>query len=100
MNHDFQQYRLARIEGYNITRARLESQFANGIGDLAEFEKTIAEHLAPPPARIAAWRQSEMEQIGFGEGVRLAALEFYWEHRKAMQTSPLSPRLRPQGMGR
>ncbi len=52
MNHEFQQYRLARIEGHNITRARLQSQFANGIGDPGEFGKAIAEQLAMPPGRL------------------------------------------------
>ena len=94
MNQEFQQYRLARIEGYNVTRARLQSQFANGIGDPVEFEKAIAEHLTAPSARIAAWRRSEMEQVGFGEGVRLAALDFYWEHRQAMRVAILAQKAR------
>jgi hypothetical protein len=82
VNHEFQQHRLARIEGYNITRALLQSRFANGIGDPGEFEKAIAAQLAMPPTTIAAWRQSEMERAGCREGMRLAALEFYWEHRE------------------
>lgn len=90
MNHEFQQYRLARIEGYNITRARLQSQFANGIGDPGELEKAIAGQLAMPPTKIAAWRQSEMEQAGLREGMRLAALEFYWEHREEIRFATLA----------
>ena len=90
MDYEFHQHRLARIEGYNITRARLQSQFANGIGDPSEFEKAIAEQLAMPPAKIAAWRQSEMEQAGCQEGMRLAALEFYWEHREEIQAATLT----------
>jgi hypothetical protein len=90
MNQEFEQHRLARIEGHNITRARLQSQFANGIGDLGEFEKAIAEHLAVPPTKIAAWRQSEMGQAGFREGIRLAALEFYWEHREEIRLATLA----------
>ncbi len=90
MNHEFQQYRLARIEGYNIIRARLQSQFANGIGDAGEFEKAITEQLATPPTAIAAWRQSEMEQAGCQEGMRLAALEFYWEHREQIRAATLA----------
>ena len=90
MDQTYQQHRLARIEGYNITRARLNSRFANGINDPAEFEKAIAEHLAEPSARTAAWRRSQIEQVGMAEGVRLAALEFYWEHRDAMRAAILA----------
>jgi hypothetical protein len=90
MNQEFQQHRLARIEGYNITRARLQSRFANGIGDPGEFENAIAEQLAMPPTKIAAWRQSEMEQAGCREGIRLAALEFYWEHREEIRVATLA----------
>ena len=90
MNREFEQHRLARIEGYNITRARLQSQFANGIGDPGEFEEAIAEQLAVPPTKIAGWRQSEMEQAGCREGIRLAVLEFYWEHREEIRLSTLA----------
>lgn len=90
VDYEFQQHRLARIEGYNITRARLQSQFANGIGDAGEFEKAIAKQLAMPPTKIVAWRQSEMEQAGFREGMRLAALEFYWEHREKIRVTTLA----------
>ena len=92
MDQTYQQHRLARIEGYNIARARLQSQFANGIGDLGEFEKTIVEHLTAPSARVVAWRRSEMERAGFTEGVRWAALEFYWENREAMCVAMLAQR--------
>ena len=90
MNHEFQQYRLARVEGYNITRALLESRFDSGIGDLGKFEKAIAEQLAMPPTTTAAWRQSEMEQAGCREGMRLAALEVYWEHREEIRLAILA----------
>ena len=86
MNQEFLQYRLARIEGYNIARARLQSRFANKIGDPGEFEKAIAEQMAMSPLAIAAWRQSEMEQASCREGIRLAALEFYWEHREQIRS--------------
>ena len=90
MDHEFQQYRLARIEGYEITRARFQSQFANGIGDRGEFEKAIADQLAMPPTKIAAWRQSEMEQAGCREGISSAGLEFYWEHREEIRAATLA----------
>jgi len=90
MTQEFQQYRLARIEGYRITRALLQSRFANGIGDFGEFEVAIAEQLAARPATVAAWRQSEMEQAGCREGMRMAALEFYWEHRAQIRQATLA----------
>jgi hypothetical protein len=92
VDYEFQQHRLARIEAYNITRARLQSEFASGIGDPAEFEGAISEYLAMPTAQVAAWRQSEIEQAGVREGVRLAALEFYWEHRQQIRAATLVPR--------
>ena len=92
MDHEFQQHRLARIEGYNITRARLHT-ICKRNRHPGEFEKAIAEHLAAPSAKIAAWRRSEMEQAGCREGIRLAALEFYWEHRQAAHPKDLNPEL-------
>jgi hypothetical protein len=80
MNHQFQQYRFARIEGQNITRARLEAQFKDGITGLEELEKAIEQQLTMEPT-CTPWRASEVEQTGCGEGMRMAALEFYWEHR-------------------
>lgn len=92
MNPDFQQYRFARIEGHNITRARLETQFRNGITDLEELESAIANQLIAEPANCVPWRRTEVEQVGFREGIRMAALEFYWsrrqELRRASQNNP------------
>jgi hypothetical protein len=85
MQHEFQQYRFARIEGHNITRTRLEAQFKDGIADLDDLEKAIAQELAREPEHCAPWRKSEMEQMGCREGMQLAALEFYWEHRQELR---------------
>jgi hypothetical protein len=82
MNAEFQEYRFARIEGHNITRARLEAQFKNGITNLDELERAIAQQLTAAAANCAPWRRSEIEQIGCREGMRMAALEFYWTHRQ------------------
>jgi hypothetical protein len=81
MNHEFQQYRLARIEAKNITRARLEAQFRDGITGLEDLEKAIEQHLTMEPT-CTPWRKSEVEQTGCREGMRIAALEFYWAHRR------------------
>ncbi len=54
MNAEFQQYRFARIEGHNITRARLEAQFKAGITDLDELEKAIAKQLTTEPKDCAS----------------------------------------------
>ncbi len=67
MNVEFQQYRFARIEGHNITRARLEAQFKDGITDLDELEKAITQQLTAAPTNCA-WRKSEIEQNGLPRG--------------------------------
>ena len=81
MSQKFQQFRFARIEALNITRARLEERFKNGICSAAELEAVIAEQLTVEPTKQVPWRQSDMEKVACREGIRLAALEFYWEHR-------------------
>lgn len=68
MNAEFQRYRFARIEGHNITRARLEAQFKDGITDLDELEKAIVKQLTAEPTNCAPWRKSEVEQTGYREG--------------------------------
>ena len=83
MNHEFQQYRFARIEAQNITRARLEAQFKHGIGSLEEVEKIIELIILTEPT-CTPWRQSEVEQVGSRDGTRLAALEFYWAYRRRL----------------
>ena len=77
MNRESPQYRFARIEAQNITRARLKAQFKDGIGGLEEVEKAI-EQLTITEPTCTPWRQSEVEQAGSRDGTRMAALEFYW----------------------
>jgi hypothetical protein len=86
MNREFQQYRFARIEGHNITRARLQAQFKDGITNLDELEKAIAQQLTPE-APCAPWRRSEIERTGCREGMQLAALEFFWEHHQEIRNA-------------
>lgn len=81
MNREFQQYRFARLEAQNITRSRLEAQFKDGIGGLEEVEKAI-EQLITTESTCTPWRNSEVEQAGSRDGTRMAALEFYWAHRR------------------
>jgi hypothetical protein len=81
MNREFEQYRFARIEGRNVTRARLQSQFQDGINDLDELEKAIALELTMETP-CTPWRKSEIEQIGCREGTRLAIYEFFGELRR------------------
>ena len=85
MNREFQQYRFARIEAQNITRARLEAQFENGIGGLEEIEKAIEQLIITEPA-CTPWRTSEVERAASRDGTRMAALEFYWAHRRRRQS--------------
>lgn len=85
MNREFQQFRFARIEAQNITRALLEAQFKNGIGALEEVEKTIEQLIMTEPT-CTPWRTSEAEQAASRDGTRMAALEFYWAHRRRRQS--------------
>jgi hypothetical protein len=88
MTDTFQQYRFARIEGHNITLARLDAHFKNGLTDIAAFERTIAEQLTLASTSSAPWRISEIQQTAFREGARLAVLEFYWAHRRQIEPAP------------
>ena len=90
MNAAFQRYRFARIEGHNITRARLEAQFKDGITNLDELEELIAQQLTEEPTNCAPWRKSEIEQTGYREGMHLAALEFFWLHRQELRRAGLN----------
>ena len=80
MNQPFQMYRFARIEAQNITRARLEAQFKDGISGSEELERVI-EQLLASEATCTPWRESDVEQAGSRDGTRMAALDFYWTHR-------------------
>ena len=64
MIREFEQYRFARIEGRNVTRARLQSQFKDGIKDLEELEKAITLELAMETP-CAPWRRSEWLSMSF-----------------------------------
>ena len=85
MNREFQQYRLARIEAKAITRARLEAQFKNRNGGLEEVEKAIEQVIMTEPT-CTPWCQSQVERAGSRDGARMAALEFYWAHRRRRQS--------------
>ena len=83
MNREFEEYRFARIEAQNVTRARLETQFKDAIGGAEDLEKAI-EQLLSTESTCTPWRRSETEQAGTRDGTRLAALEFYWRHRRLL----------------
>ena len=85
MNHEFQQYRFARLEAEKITRARLEAQFKNGVTNGHELENAIAQQLEREPSACVPWRRSEIEQTGCRDGIRLAALEFFWSRRQELR---------------
>lgn len=84
MNQQFQAYRFARIEAQNITRAHLRAHFKDGIVGPEELEKAIEQLLATETATCTPWRNSELEQAGSRDGTRMAALEFYWTHRRRL----------------
>jgi hypothetical protein len=82
MQTEFQQYRFALVEARNITRARLKAQFNGQPADTDDIERAVAQQLATEASNCAPWRASEIERTGCRDGIRIAALEFYWEHRK------------------
>lgn len=86
MNQQFREYRFARIEAENITRARLEAQFKDAISERNELEKAIEQLLSTEPT-CTPWRKSELGQAGSRDGTRMAALEFYWTHRRQIPTA-------------
>jgi hypothetical protein len=81
MTREFREYRFARIEAHNITKAQLEAQFKDGIGGLEEVEKVI-EQLLMTETTCTPWHTSGVEQAGSRDGTRMAALEFYWVYRR------------------
>ena len=83
-------YRRARAFGYTVINALLEGKFAAGIHDVAHFEQVIQDHLAMEPNKIAPWHRSPLAQAACRDGMRLAALNFYWEHRDAIQVRLLA----------
>ena len=83
---EFQKYKDARTEGYSIMKALIELKSEAGIHDLAQLEQIIQEHLAMEPIMIAPWRNSvPLTQTACRDGMRLAALDFYWEHPRKIR---------------
>ena len=93
MSNRFQEFRFARLEAMKITRFRLEQRLKDGIQSISELETAIDEQLKADPAKQVPWRRSEAERVACAEGIRLAALEFFWEHRNdvpaALDNSPM-----------
>jgi hypothetical protein len=81
MNPEYQKYRFARIEAHNRTSQQLQSQFVNGVTNLQQLEIAVENQLNSP-ANCTPWRTSETEKAGSDDGRRLAALEFFWTHRR------------------
>jgi hypothetical protein len=80
MSSKFQLYRFAWIEAKNITRARLEAEFRDGMATAHALEEAIERQLTTQQS-CTPWRVTDAEKRGSLEGMRMAALEFYWEHR-------------------
>ena len=78
---EFQKYKDAHREGYSIIKALIELKFKAGIQDLSQCEQVIQEHLAMEPNKIAPWCRSPLAQSACRDGMRLAALTFFWDHR-------------------
>jgi hypothetical protein len=94
MSRTFQLYRFAWIEAKNITRARLEAEFRDGIASAQALESAIERQLTTERT-CTPWRVTDAEQRGSLEGIRMAALEFYWEHRHDHQLAMNSTQERP-----
>ena len=73
-------YRFAWIEAKNITRARLGAEVRDGIATAHALENAIERQLTTDRT-CTPWRVTDAEQRGSLDGARMAALEFYWEHR-------------------
>jgi hypothetical protein len=82
---EVQQYKQARLNGYSTVNTLLKCKFAAGIRDIAQFERAIEEQMAKESGQIAPWHNTPLTQAACRDGMRLAALEFYWEHRDAIQ---------------
>ena len=55
MEGEFQQYRFARIEAQNITKARLETRFKNTVTEIEALERTI-QRLLTTELSSTPWR--------------------------------------------
>ncbi len=97
MSDKFQMYRFALIEARNITRARLEAEFRHGIASPGAFENAIERQLATEQS-CTPWRVIDAEQRGSFDGMRMAALEFYWEHRRDLQLAMSSRQEFPEAL--
>ncbi|MFZ0745104.1 MAG: hypothetical protein WAM85_11900 [Terracidiphilus sp.] len=85
MHRESEQYRFARIDGFVITLARLREQFEDRAVNLEEMEAAVVEQLAKENL-CAPWRTSEAERAGCRAGMRLAAIQFLSEYRKAIES--------------
>jgi hypothetical protein len=79
---DFEQYQQARRDGYGITKALLELKLETEIRDVSGLEKAVQEQLQNEPVMIAPWHCSPLAQSACRDGMRLAALEFYWDQMR------------------
>jgi hypothetical protein len=61
-----------------VTQTELETQFKNGITDFDALDKTIKQRLT----KQAALAQDRSGAGRVREGIRMAALEFYWNSRQ------------------
>ena len=97
MPDKFQMYRFALIEARNITKARLEAEFRHGIASPRAFENAIERQLAIGQS-CTPWHITDAEQRGSLDGMRMAALESYWEHRRDLQLAMNSNQDLPEAL--
>lgn len=89
MYRESEQYRLARIDGFIITLARLQEQFQDRAVNLEEMEAAVVEQLAKENL-CAPWRTSEAERAGCRAGMRVAAIQFLSQYREALRNLSLN----------
>jgi len=58
-----------------------QSQFDNGVTNSQQLEAAVENQLNSPD-NCTLWRTSEIEKTASRDGRRLAALEFFWTHRR------------------
>jgi len=93
MDEQFRQYRFARTEGQKITEVELATQFKDGIKDLHQLEHAIEQLLTKQAAPLAHHRSGARRL--FREGIRAAAVEFYWNNRQQVRRLILDQPPRP-----
>ncbi len=77
----FEAYRRARLEGYSITCALLDSALEAG----TPLSDAVRDQLTLEPIHIAPWHSSPLAVYACRDGMRIAALEYFWNRTHEIQ---------------